>query len=94
MKIPIRLGRSNIRLAYQERFNEREIWHKLVVKVISWKEGLLEGGIVKFKDKISAKEWGTYSRRTVERNTTWDKQKVLSLLKETRNMIKKHGGFE
>lgn len=94
MKIPIRSNRPNTRLAYQEKFNEREAWHKLVVKIICWKDGLLEGGIIKVTDKITPKEWGTYSKHMVKTNTTHGRKKVLSNLKVTKEIIQKHGGFE
>lgn len=94
MKIPTRSNHPNTRLAYQEKFNEREAWHKLVVKIICWKDGLLEGGTVKFTDKITLKEWNTYFKRMIKTNTTYHKERVLNNLKETREMIKKHGGFE
>ncbi len=94
MKIPSRSNSAKSRFAYQEKSEEREAWHKLVVKIISWKDGLLSGGMVKSKDKITPKEWDTYYKRTIKTNSTYDKQRVLSTLKKTQELIKKHGGFE
>lgn len=94
MKIPTKPHINNTRLAYLEKFNEREAWHKLVVKIISWKEGLLEGGSVKITDKVTSKEWNTYTKHLIKTNTSYTKQKVLSNLKETEDLIKQNGGFE
>ena len=67
---------------------------KLVVKIISWQDGLISGGSVKTTDKITSKEWDTYYQRMIKTNTTYEKQKVLSKLHETQESIRKHGGFE
>ncbi len=93
MKIPIRSIRPNIRLANQEKTEEREIWHKLVVKIISWKSGLLEGGLIKATDKITPKEWNTYHKGRVKISSDFGKDKVRSSLKEIKAFIKKQGGF-
>lgn len=94
MKIPIRTNHSNSRLANLDKLNERETWHKLVVKVILWKDGIIEGGTYKSRDKITLKEWDTYCKRMIKTNTTYGRQKVLSNLNEIKVIIKKHGGFE
>lgn len=80
--------------ASQDQADQREIWHKLVVKIISWKDGLLEGGVIKFSDKISSKEWNVYFKRIIKMNTSYSKERVLSSLKETKDLIIKNGGFE
>lgn len=90
MRIPIKTNRSNPRFASQEKSDQREIWHKLVVKIINWKDG----GASRIKDKITPKEWNTYYRRMLKTNTSYGKQRVLSELKETKDTIQKHGGFE
>ncbi|MBI2022376.1 hypothetical protein HYS97_00800 [Candidatus Daviesbacteria bacterium] len=94
MKIPTKPNHINSRLAYQEKHEERESWHRLAVKVISWKGGLLEGGIIKVTDKISPKEWATYSKYMIKTSTTYSRQRVLSNLKDTEEKIRKNGGFE
>lgn len=78
----------------QEKQEERETWLKLVVKIISWQDGLIAGGSVKVADKITPKEWETYFQRMIKTNTTYDKQKVLSKLQETQESIRRNGGFE
>lgn len=73
--------------------DEREIWHKLVVKVIRWRDGLVASGSLSATDKITHKEWLTYSRKLVQTNLTNGKQKVLDTLKETKQKIIDNGGF-
>lgn len=82
------------RLVNQEKNNEKEAWHKLVVKVISWKDGLTNGGFVTYSNKITTKEWNIYSKKIAKTNLTNGKQKVHIYLKETKELIKKYGGFE
>ncbi len=94
MKATIKPTQSDTKLANLEKIAERENWHKLVVKVISWKSGLLEGGSVKTANKITNKEWNLYCDRLVKTNTTYGKPKVLADLKEIKKLIKEHGGFE
>jgi hypothetical protein len=72
--------------------DEREIWHKLVIKVIRWKDEPVVGG--NFTAKITSKEWDTYAKSIVQINTTNEKQKFLADLQETKDLIQKHGGFE
>ncbi len=94
MKIPIKSNNSHTRLVDQKKLDEREAWHKLVVKVIRWRDGLSEGGVLTTADKISAKEWGIYSRHTLKTNITYSRLRVLTNLREIREVIKQHGGFE
>ncbi len=80
------------RLANQEKFEERESWHKLVVKVIIWKDKTR--GDVNGVGKISSKEWKTYCKQTLKNNANLGKQKILTGLKQTRQLIKENNGFE
>lgn len=94
MNIPIKSGQAANRAAYTKKQLERETWQKLVVKVIRWKNGLFEGGVVQITDKISHREWNTYYRGILRINTTSAKQTVVETLKQTREFITKHGGFQ
>lgn len=94
MKVPTRPNHPDIKLAYQEKLDERESWHKLVIKIISWREGVLEGATFRAKDKITYKEWVTYYQRTLKTNITHSRERVLADLRHTKSMIKEHGGFE
>lgn len=92
MKTQIK-SNPNIRLAYQEKFEERESWHKLVVKVIIWKDKTRVDRNSRV-DKITSKEWKMYCKKTIKNNTVLGKQKVLAGLKQTRQLIKENNGFE
>lgn len=78
-------------LASQAKLEERELWHKLVVKVLVWKDGSNRSSI---HDKITQEEWRTYHKKMVEINVTYDKNRVLTELKETQFQIAKNGGFQ
>ena len=83
---------QNTRIVNQEAFEERESWHKLVVKVITWKSGTL-GGNLKPTDKITPKEWKHYCSKKLEINVTNGKDVVMTQLKEIEKAIKANNGF-
>ena len=93
MQIPIRSNQRNNKLASQEKSEEREIWRKLVVKVILWKDKASEKKS-NTPDKITPKEWKTYCQKMVETNVSYGKEKVMGTLKETWQIINNHGGFK
>lgn len=72
-----------------ERALEREAWHKLVVKIIIWKDG-----VQKVSDKITPKEWSRYCQGILKANISVGKEKIKNSLKETQNIIRNNGGFE
>ncbi len=84
--MPINSNHRNISLASQQKQEERETWHKLVVKVICWKDGLLQ-------DKITPKEWTTYCQSMIKTNVSVGKQKVMENLKQLQQIIKDRNGF-
>ena len=84
--MPMNSNHRNISLASQQKFEERETWHKLVVKVICWKDGLLQ-------DKITPGEWATYCQCMIKTNVSVGKQKVMENLKALQHIIKDHNGF-
>lgn len=92
MKIPVRTYHSNNRVLNQEKLEARESWHKLVVKIISWKDGI-SNKTFKLNDKISPKEWEIYCERKMEINLIQGKDKVLKMLEDTKKIIKIHRGF-
>ncbi len=94
MKVPSISNHPNIRTAYLEKFEKRELWHKLVVKILCWKDGLLEGSSINITNKITPKEWKTYYKKMVETNLIYGKEKALSNLKITKAKIEEHGGFD
>lgn len=88
MNIPIKTHNPNVRPEYQEKYIERELWHKLVVKIINWED---EDNVL--MDKITVDEWNTYSRRMIVIDVTGGEQKALDNLEKTRKIIKAHNGF-
>jgi hypothetical protein len=84
---------SNSKLINQEKLEEREAWHKIVVKILSWKNGLAEGGSIQITDKITSQEWDTYYQSTIKINTVNGKDKAIAKLKEIKESITKHNGF-
>ncbi|MBI2595701.1 hypothetical protein HYW46_03125 [Candidatus Daviesbacteria bacterium] len=89
MKLPIRAKHQNIRKAYQDKIDERESWHKLVVKIINWKDS-----VSRETSKITPKEWITYCHRMIKTNISYGKQKTQKNLNNTKELIKSHDGFE
>lgn len=67
--------------------------HKLIVKIISWKTGLVDGADVKLSDKISDTEWQKYRKHLLTISKTDSQLKVKEKLKEIYNTIKTRGGF-
>lgn len=77
-----------------EKSNQEALWRKIVVKVISWTDGLVSGGIVKQSDKITLKEWQHYHSRTIQININKEKSIVEQSLEETKKKIASFGGFD
>ncbi len=73
-----------------EKQKAKEDWHKLVVKILTWKDGSSSDS----KERITDSEWKTYYKTIVNTNLTYSKDKVLSNLKEIRATIEENGGFE
>jgi len=78
----------------QEKLDAKENWHKLVVKILIWKDGSSINNNAHEKGRITDGEWKTYSKTIISTNTTLSKEKVAARLKELRETIQKNGGFE
>lgn len=79
--------------AAQKKSDERASWYALVVKIISWSDGLANGGTVSSTNKITPKEWKEYVRGSLEIYKNTNNVKIKKELDETEALIKKHGGF-
>ncbi len=87
--------RHNInQAAALEKAREREAWFKVVVKVLSWRDGPTSTGVKILRDKITDKEWKLYSRRKLQTNITFNREQLLQELREMEQKIKSFGGFE
>lgn len=74
--------------ASTEKQEEREHWHKIVVKVLKWKES--SSGI----EKITSKEWNFYHKSTLKINESFPRSEILKKLNSVKEQILKNGGFE
>jgi hypothetical protein len=81
-----RPNQSKNKDAYQEKLEEREAWHKLVVKVLKCKDG-------DTSDMLSIHEWETYCKKISETNLTYGKDQVKANLQETWEIINNNHGF-
>lgn len=79
------------RLLAQEK---QRVIHNLVVKVISWKAGLLDGATIQQNNKITSKEWGSYKQHILRISKIDSLERVKNKLRDTQEAIKAHGGFE
>lgn len=77
-----------------EKANQQEAWRRIVIKVISWSEGLLPGGIIKDTDKLTYAEWDTYYTHTLKININTNREKLKKDLEDIKNKIESFNGFE
>ena len=68
--------------------------HKLVVKILSWKFGLLAGALIQQNNKITNNEWNSYRQHLISISKIDSKDKISNKLKEIHKAIKNNGGFE
>ena len=82
------------KIAIMENHEASERIHALVIKIISWKAGLLDGAIINSDNKITKKEWSNYRDHILNISKIESSEKVNSSLKETQESIARNGGFE
>ena len=68
--------------------------HNLVVKIISWRFGILEGASIIDSNKITQKEWDKYRKHILSISKVESAERVKEKLKETQASIQQNGGFE
>lgn len=85
---------SATKFAHQKKQEEREVWHKIVVKILRWKQNPEEGENLRPIGKITTKEWTTYSKSLIKMNATNSKEDTTKKLKIIKDLITCHGGFE
>ncbi len=85
---------SDKKKAAEAKLKVREDWHKLVVKIISWSDGLRNGGIISSDNKISKSEWSNYRKHILSVQKTDSLDVVKGRLEETRQSIEENHGFE
>lgn len=84
---------SNSKKSADEKAELRESWHKIVVKILCWKDGINQQNIVSKTDKITASEWEGYCERMMQISLEAGKDKTTEKLQKTKELIQKHGGF-
>lgn len=87
-------SREENKLAAAEKARAQDAWRRIVVKVISWSNGLKSGGIIKAADTISKEEWQFYHNKYLQINTGKTQEKLEERLKETKKLITSFGGFK
>lgn len=85
---------TNSKKASDEKAELREAWHKIVVKVLCWKDGLSQQNVITLTDKITAEEWKMYTEKMLQISVEAGKDKTTEKLKKIKEMIQKHNGFE
>lgn len=91
--MPVRSKNQNLSAAEIEKLQQKEYWHKLVIKIILWREDQFTT-ISGLREKVTLKEWKTYCQQTLKTNVTYGKLKVNESLRQTWQEINKNGGFE
>lgn len=89
-----KLSKEEKKIAAQENHEENERIHSLVVKIISWRSGLLDGAVIQESNKITPKEWDEYKKHLTRISKIDSPERVKEKLNETYESIKKRGGFE
>lgn len=76
-----------------EKAEKREAWHKIVVKILCWKDGVNSSNSISSTDKITPKEWTEYCTELLKINAQTSKDKIEQKIQETKKLISEHGGF-
>ncbi len=90
---PARPTNPRSKVVNDEKSEARELWFKTVVKVLKWKEGYKGKLQPTVSEMITPGEWSAYYKETIKINVGTSKEKTLEKLKDTEELIKKHGGF-
>lgn len=93
MNAPQKQTKDERARALMEKQKANENIHNLVLKIISWKFGPLEGAFISEEDKISAYEWNSYKTHILNISKTESVETVKEKLQKTREAILNHNGF-
>ena len=88
-----RLNKEEQKAIAAKNLIAKEKIHSLVVKIISWKFGILEGASIIDSNKITKYEWEKYRQHILTISKVQTIEKVKEKLKETQASIQSHGGF-
>lgn len=84
---------ANSKKPADEKAELRESWHKIVVKILCWKDGLTQQNSITSSDKITQNEWQGYCEKMMSISLEAGKDKTAEKLKSIKELIQKHGGF-
>jgi hypothetical protein len=84
---------SNSKKASEEKAELRESWHKTVVKILCWKDGLSQQNVITLTDKITPSEWKEYCEKMMSISVEAGKDKTAEKLRKIKEQIQKHNGF-
>ena len=87
-------SKEDQKAALLENREANERIHNLVIKIISWRSGILDGAIIDHSNKITRTEWSKYQKHIITISKTDSAEKVKGKLKETKEAIQAHGGFD
>jgi hypothetical protein len=79
--------------AQMENLEKREFWHKIVFKVILWKEENPLKRESSAIDKLTPSEWKIYRSRILKANMAGGVEKIQTRLKKTWQQIRENDGF-
>ena len=79
--------------AQLEKQLHNEQIHSLVVKIISWKTGIVDGAVITRDDKITAAEWKQYTTHLLEISKTDSVEKTKQKIADIKEAIISNGGF-
>ncbi len=76
-----------------EKQIQNERIHKLVVKIISWKTGIVDGATITHDDKITPEEWQRYTKHLLTISKIDSVEKTKQKIADIEKAIKQNGGF-
>lgn len=88
-----KLSQEEKKAIAQENHEQNEKIHQLVVKIISWRSGILDGAVIQRDNKVTPKEWDDYKKHLIRISKVDTPERVKEKLTDTFESIKKHGGF-
>lgn len=94
MTQPIKLSKEELKEKALATQAANDKIHKLVVKIISWNNGLPDSIAVKTNNKISNEEWSKYKTHLLNISKIDSVEKVKNKIQDIYSSIKSKGGFE
>ena len=87
------ISKAQQKEASLEKQLHNEYIHALVVKIISWKTGIVDGAVISRNDVITKEEWAAYQKHLLEISKTDSVEKTKQKLADIQQAIEANGGF-